>query len=155
MLIVCLYVDDFILKVDMFDLSLMHYFLGMEVEQGAGGIFISQKTYIQEILSRFGMMNCNFVGTPVEYDLKLSKDPEEKNVDSTLYKQIMGSLMYLTNTRHDIMYYVNLISRYMENPKEITSSSCQKDTLLLERDHGVWFVLCKGEIDGFGCLFRQ
>lgn len=65
------------------------------------------------------MKNCNSVTTPVEKGLKLVKDPAGKRVDCTLYKQIVGSLMYLTATRPDLMYSVSLISRYMEQPKEI------------------------------------
>ena len=64
------------------------------------------------------MMNCNSVSTPTEFGLKLTKDHEEKKVDNTLYKQIVGSLMYLKATRLDIMYSVSLISRYMENSTE-------------------------------------
>ena len=55
----------------------------------------------------------------MEHGLKLSEDHEGKKVDSTLYKQIVGSLMYLTATRLDIMHSLSMISRYMENPKEI------------------------------------
>ena len=51
--------------------------------------------------------------------LKLVKNLEGRKVDNTLYKQIVGSLMYLIATRPDIMYSVSLISRYMESPKEI------------------------------------
>ena len=65
------------------------------------------------------MHDCNSVNTPVECGLKLHKDPEGKKINSTLYKQIVGSLMYLTATRPDIMYFVSLISRYMENPTEM------------------------------------
>ncbi|KAF7147957.1 hypothetical protein RHSIM_Rhsim03G0172600 [Rhododendron simsii] len=65
------------------------------------------------------MKNCNSVSTPTEFGLKLTKDHDGKKVDSTLYKQIVGSLMYLTATRPDIMYSVSLISRYMENPTEL------------------------------------
>ncbi|GKV04797.1 hypothetical protein SLEP1_g16905 [Rubroshorea leprosula] len=64
------------------------------------------------------MKNCNSVTTPVDKGVKLVKDPGGRSVDSKLYKQIVGSLMYLTATRPDIMHGVSLISRYMEHPKE-------------------------------------
>ena len=136
MFFVCLYVDDLIYtgndramfenfkksmmsEFEMSDLGMLHYFLGIEVVQSATGIFISQKKYVREILDRFQMKNCNSVNTPTEFGLKLNKDHEGKKVDGTLYKQIVGSLMYLTATRPDIMYSVSLISRYMENPTEM------------------------------------
>lgn len=78
-----------------------------------------QKKYAMEILDRFEMKTCNSVGTPIEPGLKLTKDPKGKKVHNTLFKQIVGSLMYLTATRPDIMYAVSLISRYMENPTEV------------------------------------
>ncbi|GLU09096.1 hypothetical protein SLE2022_259720 [Rubroshorea leprosula] len=136
MLIVCLYVDDLIYtgndkamfdkfkksmmaEFDMSDLGLMHYYLGIEVDQSAAGIFISQKKYVQDILDRFRMKECNPVSTPIDAGMKLAKNPEGMKVNSTLYKQIVGSLMYLTATRPDIMHAVSLISRYMESPKEM------------------------------------
>ena len=98
---------------------MMHYFLGIKVVQSANGVFISQKKYVRDILDRFQMKDCNPVSTPTEFGLKLNKDHEGKKVDNTNYKQIVGSLMYLTATRLDIMYSVSLISRYMENPTEM------------------------------------
>lgn len=65
------------------------------------------------------MKNCNFVSTPTEFGLKLYKNQEGMKVDNTLYKKIVGSLMYLTTTRPDIMYSVSLINRYMENPTKL------------------------------------
>lgn len=101
--IICLYVDDLIYtgnnqtlldklkqsmttKFDMSDLGFMHYFLGIEVKQFIGGIFISQKKYAQESLDRFGMKNCNSVTTPTEMGLKLEKNLVGKNIDNILCK---------------------------------------------------------------------
>lgn len=143
MLIVCLYVDDLIFtendsvmfekfkksmmgEFDMSDLGMMHYFLGIEVEQSAVGIFISQKKYVQEVLDMFKMKNCNSVSTPMETGLKLVRNCKERNVDITLYKQIVGSLMYLTATRPDIMHAVSLISRYMEHPCEMHLAAAKR-----------------------------
>ena len=62
-------------------------------------------------------MDCNFAITPTETGIKLQIDENEKEVDPTLYKQIVGLLRYLCNTRPDIAYCVGLISRVMEKPK--------------------------------------
>ncbi|XP_028236523.1 uncharacterized protein LOC114415860 [Glycine soja] len=98
-------------EFEMSDLGMMHYFLGIEVVQSNAGIFISQKKYVGEILYRFHMQNCNSATTPAAFGCKLHKDHEGKKVDNTFFKQIVGSLMYLTATRPDIMYFVSLISR--------------------------------------------
>ncbi|KAH9310278.1 hypothetical protein KI387_044223 [Taxus chinensis] len=68
--------------------------------------------------ARFRMMNCNPVSTSVSTRLKLSKDDKGCDIDLTMYKKLVGSLMYLTATRPDIMYGVSLISRFMESPKD-------------------------------------
>jgi hypothetical protein len=68
------------------------------------------------VLDRFKMDQCNPVKNPVVPGHKLSKDEDGERVDSTLYKKIVGSLMYLTVTRPDITFIVSLISRYMEHP---------------------------------------
>ena len=107
------------LEFDMSDLGMMHYFLGIEVMQTLAGIFIFQKKYVKEILDMFQMKNCNYVRTPTKFGMKLAKNHEGKKINSTLYKQIVGSLMYLTTSRPDIMYSMSLISRYMENPTEM------------------------------------
>ena len=62
-------------------------------------------------------MDCNFAITPTETGIKLQIDENEKEVDPTLYKQIVGSLRYICNTRPGIAYCVRLISRFMEKPK--------------------------------------
>ncbi|KAL6335034.1 hypothetical protein AAG906_025821 [Vitis piasezkii] len=115
------YKQEFGLKIVAYLLGIevMHYFLGIEVMQPSTGVFISQKKYVREILDKFQMKDCNPVNTPFEFGMKLNKDNGGKKVDDTLYKQIMGSLMYLMATRLDIMHVVSVISRYMECPIEI------------------------------------
>ncbi|RDX79474.1 hypothetical protein CR513_40102, partial [Mucuna pruriens] len=85
-------------------IDILAWRFGGTIMQYAAGIFISQKKYVLEILDRFQMKNCNFVSTPTEVGLKLVRDPEGRKVDNTLYKQIVGSLMYLTATRPDITH---------------------------------------------------
>ena len=91
------------------------------------------------------MKDYNPVSTPTKFGLKLNKDHEGKKVDSTLYKQIVGSLMYLTVTRPDIMYSMSLISRYMENPTEIHLLVAKRILRYLQetRDFGLFYK--KGE----------
>ena len=101
----------------MTELGLMRYFLGVKVTQTPAGNFICQKKYAQELLERFKLDERTF-GTPSELGLKLHKDIEGREVDNRHFKQIVGSLMYLSSTRPDIMYAVSMISRYMEHPTE-------------------------------------
>ncbi|GKV17840.1 hypothetical protein SLEP1_g28296 [Rubroshorea leprosula] len=134
-LILCLYVDDLIFtsnstrmiedfkrfmmhEFEMTDLGLMSYFLGIEVMQREAGIFICQKRYASELLRRFHMHNCNPARTPVEVGTKLFKEGDDVRVNPTFFKQLVGSLRYLTCTRLDISYGVGLISKFMESPRQ-------------------------------------
>eukprot|EP00253_Pinus_taeda_P020784 PITA_20784 len=135
LLIVVLYVDDVIFtgngdylienfkavmkeEFEMTDMGLLRYFLGIEVDQNENGIFICQARYVNEVLGRFNMQECKAAITPTVMGLKLSKEDNNKDFDPSLYKNIVGSLMYLTATRPDIMFALSLISRFMERPKE-------------------------------------
>lgn len=132
-LIVCIYVDDIIytgnMEIDVFrsamekefemtNLGQMKYFLGLEIEQLKEGIFVCQQRYGHSVLTRFKMSNCKPAVTPIVPGTKLSKYDPSPTVNSTLYKQLVGSLMYLTSTRPDIMLSVSIISRFMETPTE-------------------------------------
>ena len=134
-LILVLYVDDLLLtgsvrlivdckrnlaeEFEMKDLGLMHYFLGMEVWQTNGEIFLGQGKYCIEILKRFGMEDCKAMSTPMITNWKKVDTTKEKDVDSTLYRQLIGSLMYLVNTRPDIAFAVNSLSQFMVEPKRM------------------------------------
>eukprot|EP00253_Pinus_taeda_P036610 PITA_36610 len=105
-------------EFEMTDMGLLRYFLGIEVGKSENEIFISQEKYANDVLERFNMQECKVAITPTVMGLKLSKEDSNKDFDPSFYKSIVGSVMYLTATRPDIMYVVSLISRFMERPKE-------------------------------------
>eukprot|EP00253_Pinus_taeda_P017436 PITA_17436 len=104
-------------EFDMKDLGQMHYFLGLEIWQQKGEIFLGQGRYAIEILKRFRMQDCRPMATPMITNWKKIDASEDKDVDPTLYRQLIGSLMYLVITRPDICYVVNTLSQFMVEPK--------------------------------------
>ncbi|CAM8944652.1 unnamed protein product [Rhodiola kirilowii] len=108
------------------DLGLMRYYLGIEFIQEADGYFICQRKYASEILKRFGMDESQAVRTSMVPGHKLCKDEEGKAVCETYFKQVIGSLMYLTATRPDLMYSVSLISRFMSRPTEMHMQAAKR-----------------------------
>jgi hypothetical protein len=65
------------------------------------------------------MLECKAMNTPMETNLKLLVDTSSELVDATLYRQITGSLMYLTNSRPDICFVVNTLSQYLVDPRHV------------------------------------
>ena len=96
-------------ELEMTNLGLMKFFLGIKVQQSESGIFISQSKYASAVLKIFNMSNCKEAQTPLIIGLKLSKDDEGSTIDPMLYKRLVGSLMYLTTMRPNIMYEVSMI----------------------------------------------
>ena len=90
--------------------------MGIEFIQGDDGIFIHQRKFAAEFLKKFKMEDSNSVKTPIETEIKLTKEGDGRTIDATYFKQIVGSLRYLTCARPDICYVVGLVSRYMESP---------------------------------------
>jgi hypothetical protein len=107
---------NIIAEFEMKYLGLMHYFLGLEVCQSLKKNFLNQGKYAVEILKRFDMLECKSMNTPMETKLKLLVDTSSKLVDAALYRQIIGSSMYLTNTRLDRCFVVNTLSQYLVEP---------------------------------------
>eukprot|EP00253_Pinus_taeda_P015910 PITA_15910 len=104
-------------EFDMKDLGQMHYFLRLEVWQQKGGIFLGQGRYATEILKRFRTQDCRPMATPMITNWKKIDASKDKEIDSTLYRQLIGSQMYLVNTKLDICYAVNTLSQFMVEPK--------------------------------------
>ena len=97
----------------------MHYFLGLEAWHSPEDIFLNQGKYVIEILKRLYMMDCRAMSTPMEMNLNLLADTSSEIVDVTLYRQMIGSLMYLTSTRPNICFSVNTLSHYLVEPRHV------------------------------------
>ncbi|GJT59129.1 retrovirus-related pol polyprotein from transposon TNT 1-94 [Tanacetum coccineum] len=112
--------DDFakIMHVE-FEMSMMgelNFFLGLQIKQIEDDISFNQSKYIKEMLKKFGLENSKPMKTPMSSDTKLTKDEEGKSVDHTKYRGMIGSLLYLTASRPDIMFSICLCAR-SEDPK--------------------------------------
>ncbi|BBH04777.1 BURP domain-containing protein, partial [Prunus dulcis] len=124
-LIVSIYVDDIVYtgnnqamleefkqdmmeKYEMIDLGLLHHFLGMGVVQTPTSIFLHQRKYASTLLSRFGLSDCKPVAIPL--------DDGSGSTNEEQYRKIVGSLLYLTATRPDIMFATSLLARFMHCP---------------------------------------
>ena len=104
-----------------FEMSLvgeLNYFLGLQVKQRKDGIFISQEKYAKNIVKRFGLDSKKHTSTPMSSSVKLSRDAVGVEVDPTLYRSMISSLLYLTASRRDIAFSVGVCARFQAAPKE-------------------------------------
>ncbi|GKB39662.1 putative ribonuclease H-like domain-containing protein [Tanacetum coccineum] len=104
-------------RFQMSSMGELTFFLGLQVKQKEDGIFISQDKYVGEILKKFGFFSIRSASTPMETHKALTKDEDGEDVDVHLYRSMIGSLMYLTSSRPDIMFSVCACSRFQVQPK--------------------------------------
>ncbi|KAL6347658.1 hypothetical protein AAG906_026186 [Vitis piasezkii] len=98
-----------------FEMSMMrelNFFIGLQIKQLKEGTFINQAKYIRDLLKRFNMEESKTMKTPMSSSIKLDNDEKGKSVNSTMYRGIIGSLLYLTTNRLDILYSVCLCARF-------------------------------------------
>ncbi|KAI3802308.1 hypothetical protein L1987_30438 [Smallanthus sonchifolius] len=157
-LLVQIYVDDIIFgstnkglckdfegvmnsKFEMSAMGELSFFLGLQVNQKEDGFFIHQSKYVKDILSRFKMADCIPYDTPIPVNHKLNSDPDGKDVDCRLYRAMIGSLMYLTASRPDIMFAVCICSRFQAKPKESHSIAVKRIVRYLKGKQrlGLWY----------------
>jgi len=116
----------------------LNYFLGLQVKQTAKNIFISQSMYAKDLVKRFGLDGKSHARTPMSTSVKISSDLAGKSVDPSLYRSMIGSLLYLTANRPDISFSVGVCARFQENPKESHLTAVKRiiryvnDTLLYD-----------------------
>ncbi|KAL4038653.1 hypothetical protein IC575_002276 [Cucumis melo] len=91
--------------------------LGLQIKQKNDGIFISQEKYARSMVKKFGLEQARNKRTPAATYVKLTKDTEGAEVDHKLYRSIVGSLLYLTASRPDIAYAVEICARYQADPR--------------------------------------
>ncbi|KAK2381799.1 putative mitochondrial protein [Trifolium repens] len=134
-LIIQIYVDDIILgstnatlcksfskfMQEEFEMSMMgepKFFLRIQINQGEDGTYIHQTKYTKELLKKFNLEDCKPMTTPMHPTSSLSKEETGSKVDQKLYRGMIGSLLYLTASRPDILYSVCLCARFQSAPRE-------------------------------------
>jgi hypothetical protein len=105
-------------------------------------IFLNQGKYFVQILKGFDMMDCKYMSTPMEMNLKLLVDTLSEIVDVTLYKQMIGSLMYLMNARLDICFIVNTLGQCLVEPRcvHLVATTHVMRYLKGTLDYGLYFI---------------
>ena len=103
----------------MTDLGLLRQFLGLEIEQNGKGIMLSQPQYDLDLINNFNMAECNACKYPFISIIKIYEFGNSPLVDFTLYRKLVGSLLYLTHTRPDLSYVVSVVAINMHHPHEI------------------------------------
>jgi len=106
----------------------LSYFLSLEVSFDSNGYYLSQVKYAFDLLFQAGITNNKTVDSPLETNVKLWATDGELLPDATLYRQLVGSLIYLTITRLDLVYAVHLVSQFMTAPRSL---DCWKSCCIL------------------------
>ena len=110
------------------DLGQLHWLLGIKIEFTDSAITLSQETYIDKILDKYGMTDCNSLSTPLDPNIQLREGTLEEQIDDiSVYQQIIGSLMYaVTGTRPDLAYAVTHLSQFNSNPSKLHLAAAKR-----------------------------
>nr|GEX88915.1 hypothetical protein [Tanacetum cinerariifolium] len=118
------------------------FFLGLQVKQKKDGIFISHDKYVGEILRKFRLTDGKSASTPIDIEKPMLKDPDGEDVDVHTYRSMIGSLMYLTYSRPDIMFAVCAYARFKVTSKASHLHAVKRIFRYLKgRPHlGLWYL---------------
>nr|GEV29339.1 hypothetical protein [Tanacetum cinerariifolium] len=128
-------------KFQMISMGELTFFLGLQVKQKQDGIFISQDKFVAEILRKFGLTNGKSASTPIDTEKPLLKDLDGEDVDVHTYRSMIGSLMYLTSSRPDIMFVVCAYAHFQVTPKVLHLHAVKRIFRYLKgKPHlGLWY----------------
>ena len=163
LMIILFYVDDLLITrrskkefsslkdamnhaVSMTDLGLLSQFLGLKIAQSQHGVKVNQYKYVLVFLNNFNMQYCKPSKTPFLSGVKLEEAGSSHIVNNTLYRKLIGCLIYLTHTRPDVSYEVSVSSIYMDEPHEIHWREAKRILKFVQgtRTHG---NICKEKSD--------
>ncbi|KAG8472686.1 hypothetical protein CXB51_034612 [Gossypium anomalum] len=122
------------------DLGKLRYFLGMEVARSKEGLVINQRKYVLDLLKETGFLGCKPADIPMEANLRFNKE-DGSLVDREKFQRLVGKLIYLSLTRPDIAFPVNVISQHMTNPTEEHMAAANRILKYLKKTpgHGLMF----------------
>nr|GEY22769.1 hypothetical protein [Tanacetum cinerariifolium] len=122
-------------KFQMSSMGELTFFLGLQVKQKDDEIFISQDKYVAEILRKFGFTDIKLASTPIKIEKPLLKDPDDEDVDVHIFRSMIGSLMYLTLSRPDIMFTVcacTVVATSSTEAEYVVAASCCTQVLWIQ-----------------------
>ena len=93
-------------------------FLGLQIKQLKNGTFVSQAKYIKDMIKKFGMSDSKAISTPMGTNGNLDSDASGNMVDQKLYRYMIGSLLYVTASRPDVMFSMCTCARFQASPRE-------------------------------------
>ncbi|GJV15153.1 putative ribonuclease H-like domain-containing protein [Tanacetum coccineum] len=152
-------------KFQMSSMGELKFFLGLQVKQKEDGIFISQDEYVTEILKKFSFSDVKTASTPMETHKHLLKDADGEDVDEHMYRSMIGSLMYLTSSRPDIMFAICACARFQTQTvvansttkvEYIAASNCCRQVLWIQNqllDYEYNFMQTKIHIDNESTIY--
>ncbi|KAL5540631.1 hypothetical protein UlMin_043206 [Ulmus minor] len=126
------------------DLGTLKYFLGLEIAHAATRICVSQRKCVLDLLSEFGYLGCKLASTPMEVNARLSIEDDNDLPDVSMYRRLIGKLLYLTLTRPDISYDVGQLSQFLSAPKasHLHAAQCVLRYLKGAPGQGLFFPSC-------------
>lgn len=156
LVVVLVYVDDILItgsdmkgiqqlkdflhsKFPIKDLGFLKHFLGIEVARSPSGIFLSQRKYTLDIINDAGLLACKPVAFPMEQNLRLTNDQGELLHDPSVFRRLVGRLLYLLTTRPDITFVVHQLSQFMQSPRKSHLDAAYRILRYLKGtvDHGI------------------
>jgi len=119
----------------------LNYFLGPQIKQTNEGIFVNQAKYCKELIKRFGMETSKHKATPMSIGCYLDKDEFGQSIDMKQYRGMIGSLLYLSASRPDIMFSLCMCASFQFNPKQSHLSAVKRIIryLLGTINLGLWY----------------
>jgi hypothetical protein len=156
-----IYVDDIIfgstnqeyceefgkMMVNKFEMSMieeLRYFLGLEIKQLKNGIFVSQCKYIKDMLKKFGMEDAKSISTPMGTNGSLDSDTSGNMVDQKMYRSMIGSPLYVTASRLNVMFSICMCVRFQASPRESHLKATKRILRYLKHTQNIGLLYPKG-----------
>jgi hypothetical protein len=133
----------------------LSYFLSLQIKQLKNGTFVSQGRYIKDMLKKFSMIDSKAISTPIGTNGNLDSDTSGNMVDQKSYGSMIGSLLYVTTTRPDVMFNVRTCARFQASPRESHLKAIKRILRYLKytQNIGLWYPKgAKFELIGYSDL---
>jgi len=122
----------------------LSYFLGLQIKQMKNGTFVSQGKYIKDMLKKFGMGDTKAISTPMGTNGNLDSDASGNIVDQKMYRSMIGSILYVTASRPNVMFSVCMCARFQASPRESHLKAIKRILRYLKHTQNVGLWCPKG-----------